>query len=153
MFTRHFAMSFFGLSRAAVFPFCPSRGYSPVIACLPENAVNGILRASFPIASLIHLFVKSLLKRPFCRFKRHTCLSPRFHMARCPDLPWAWGGRLASGPFGIKGFGYFFHINILILIVFNVKILLKKRQLKSSDSCQKLSETMLMHVTTTNHSI
>ncbi len=74
-------------------------------------------------------------------------------MAPCPDLPWAWGGRLASGPFGIKGFGYFFHINILILIVFNVKILLKKRQLKSSDSCQKLSETMLMHVTTTNHSI
>ena len=58
-------------------------------------------------------------------------------MAPCPDLPWAWGGRLASGPFGIKGFGYFFHINILILIVFNVKILLKKRQLKSSDSSSK----------------
>lgn len=44
------------------------------------------------------------------------------------------GGRLASGPFGIKGFGYFFHINILILIVFNVKILPQKGQLKSSDS-------------------
>lgn len=55
-------------------------------------------------------------------------------MAPCPDLPWAWGGRLASGPFGIKGFGYFFHINILILIVFNVKILPQKGQLKSSDS-------------------
>lgn len=65
-------------------------------------------------------------------------------MAPCPDLAssgFAVGVRglvrLASGPFGIKGFGYFFHINILILIVFNVKILPEKSQLKSSDSSRK----------------
>ena len=44
---------------------------------------------------------------------------------------------------------------LLFLIQFSVfsRTLLSHTELKSSDSCQKLSETMLMHVTTTNHSI
>ena len=54
-------------------------------------------------------------------------------------LRWAGKRSVASptAPFGIKGSGALLCINILVFIIFVVKILPEKRQLKSSDSSRK----------------
>lgn len=125
---------------------CLCRGIStPFLSVSQKRREWRFKSLFFSSRLLVHLFDKIPLKSPFCRFKRHANPSLRFRLALPhPDLASAgvaMGGKKADNQlvrcFRNQSLVYFFLINILFLIIFIMKILPEKRQLKSSDSSRK----------------